>query len=323
MRHRWNLNRILSDDGSGEKNRNDHRHHAVDAIVIALTSRGLFQRLSSLSTQSGIALSERGFRLDVPWQSFYEDVRNKIEAVIVSHASSRKISGALHEETAYGYSNHDKCFVRRKPLSSLTENEIGKIRDNKVRQLVQARITQFGGDIKKALGNSGNQLTHVDGKTPIKTIRIVENLNLNKVHGIKNRFGKAYKFFKYGNNHHVEIIENVENSRREGVFVTAIEAAKRARIDKTGIVQSDHGPEWRFVTSLCINDMIEITDNNGTKKYYRIQKMSDPSIVLRYHTSASTSDRDKPPEILRYTANTLKGVTVSIDCLGNVIDCHD
>ncbi len=305
LRHRWNLNRILAEDGSSEKNRADHRHHAVDAIVIALTSRSLFQKLSRLSAQSGAALSERGFRLDNPWQSFYDNVRAKIERITVSHAPSHKISGALHEETAYGYSSNDRCFVYRKPLSSLTENEVEKIRDNKIKQLVQIRIAQFGGNLKKALGGANNQLMHADDKIPIKSVRLAVNLNQNKVRSIKNHEGKTYKFFKYGNNHHVEIIENINTSERRGIFITAIEAAKRARIDKTGIVQREHGPEWRFVMSLCINDMVEIVENSGVKKYYRVQKMSDPSIILRYHISTSTSDRDNPPEILRYTANTL------------------
>lgn len=67
LRHIWGLNSVLSGNALTEKERKDHRHHAIDAIVIALTSRALFQRLSRLSTQSGRALGERGFGLDDPW----------------------------------------------------------------------------------------------------------------------------------------------------------------------------------------------------------------------------------------------------------------
>lgn len=227
----------------------------------------MFQKLSSLSAQSGIALSERGFDVDNPWQTFYEDVRAKIEAITISHAPSRKISGALHEETAYGYSNHHRCFVYRKPLTNLTENEVEKIRDNKIKQLVKTRIEQFGDNLKKALGDANNPLMHVDGKTPVKSVRLTVNLNQNTVRGIENREGKTYKFFKYGNNHHVEIIENINTGERKGIFVTTMDAAKKVRIDKTSIVQRDHGPEWRFIMSLCINDMVEIVDNCGEIKY--------------------------------------------------------
>ena len=37
VRHWWGLNSILQPDGSDRKNRDDHRHHAIDALVIALT----------------------------------------------------------------------------------------------------------------------------------------------------------------------------------------------------------------------------------------------------------------------------------------------
>ncbi|MDR2463465.1 MAG: hypothetical protein LBD30_06765 [Verrucomicrobiales bacterium] len=51
LRKAWNLNTILSDDGI--KNRADHRHHAIDAAVIAATSTRFMQSLSRLSAQAG------------------------------------------------------------------------------------------------------------------------------------------------------------------------------------------------------------------------------------------------------------------------------
>jgi CRISPR-associated endonuclease Csn1 len=319
---RWGLNKILSPDGSYEKNREDHRHHAVDAIVIALTSRKLFQKLSWLSSQSSKALSERGFKLDHPWPSFYRDVSTKIKDIIVSHEPRRKISGALHEETAYGYSKHEKCFVYRKPIMNLTKNEIEKIRDQKVKELVKARLDQFDGNIKKAFNDLNNPLLHVDGKTPIRSVRLKVNLDKETTHPIFDQAGKAYKYFKYGNNHHVEIIEDINTRERKGHFVTAMEAAKRARRDKVPIVKRDHGPGWRFIMSLCINDIVEIEDND-IKGYYRVQKMSDPIITLRHHTSTSTSDYDKPPIVLRRSPSTLRCKKVSVDYLGNVTSCND
>lgn len=321
LRHRWNLNRILARDGIIEKNREDHRHHAVDALVIALTSRALFQKLSRLSAQSGASLSERGFHLDKPWLSFYEDTDKKVKSILVSHTPSRKISGALHEDTAYGYSEHEKCFVYRKPLSSLTNNEIEKIRDAKIQQLVQEQLAKFDGDLKKAFGDANNPLLHIDGKTPIKSVRLKANLNKDTTYPIVDPKGNAYKYFKYGNNHHVEIIEDVKTGKRKGIFVTAMEAAKRARRDKTAIVQKDHGPEWKFIMSLAINDLVEIEDG-GRKTYYRVQKMdgSNKRITFRFH-SASRLD-DKKTEIIGHPIS-LRCNKVSVDPLGNMTPCND
>ena len=321
LRHRWNLNRILARDGIIEKNREDHRHHAVDAVVIALTSRALFQKLSSLSAKSGVALSERGFHVDKPWPSFYEDVNEKVKNIIVSHAPSRKISGALHEETAYGYSEHEKCFVYRKPLSSLTVNEVEKIRDKKIKELAEERLAQSDGNLKKAFGDANNPLLHVDKKTPIRTVRLAINLNPVIVYGVKNRDGSAYKFFKYGNNHHVEIIENIKTGNRKGIFITALEAAKRARRDKTSIIQQDHGQEWKFIMFLAINDMIEI-EKDGKRLYYRVQILdgSNKRITFRLHLAATLDEKNT--QLVGYP-NRLRCSKVTIDHLGNIYPCND
>lgn len=324
LRHRWNLNRILSDDGSGEKNRADHRHHAIDAIVIALTSRGLFQELSRLSAQSGVALSQRGFHLDTPWPSFFGDVSANIDKIIVSHASRRKISDALHQDTAYGYLEDKGCFASRKPLSDIkTDSQVEAIGDQKIKELVRTRLKEFDGDFKKALSDPGNPLLHVDGKTPIRSVRLHVEFKDASMYPVK-KDGKAYKFFQLGNNHHVEIIENIKTCKRKGVFVTTIEAARRARIDRSAIVQRDHGTEWRFIMSLCINDMLEITDDNGVSEFYRVQKMSGPvnRIDLRRHDVTATSDNEGR---LLCSPNTLpkRCRKVIVDCLGNITPCND
>jgi CRISPR-associated endonuclease Csn1 len=40
LAYHFGLYRILHPEGRNEKNRNDHRHHAVDACVIAVTAKG-------------------------------------------------------------------------------------------------------------------------------------------------------------------------------------------------------------------------------------------------------------------------------------------
>jgi CRISPR-associated endonuclease Csn1 len=48
LRNRWSLNRLLNNEAD-QKNRDDHRHHAVDALVIACTTQSLVQKISSES----------------------------------------------------------------------------------------------------------------------------------------------------------------------------------------------------------------------------------------------------------------------------------
>ncbi|MCR4297606.1 MAG: type II CRISPR RNA-guided endonuclease Cas9 [Gallionella sp.] len=336
LRGRWKLNTLLSPDGSNEKNRADHRHHAIDAVVIALTNRSLFHKLSRLSAQS-ISFDNSRFEVPPPWDGFYDDVYEKIDQIIVSHVPARKISGALHEDTAYGHFKEEVAdpktgkisiedrFVYRKPLATLTANEVGKIRDAKVRELVEARLAQFGNNSKTAFGDPNNPLLHKDGKTPIRTVRLVTNFNKNTTHAIQNVQGRDYKFFKYGNNHHVEIIEHVETGKRKGIFVTAMEAARRARgvdsTEKTNIVQRDHGEEWRFVMSLSIHDVVSIQEA-GQARIMRVQLFdaSNGNIIFRDQKSATLDDK-----LSRYQtkAHLLKCQKIATDPLGNLTPCND
>ncbi|MCB1026095.1 MAG: type II CRISPR RNA-guided endonuclease Cas9, partial [Acidobacteria bacterium] len=50
--HHWGLNAILAEGDIDIKNRDDHRHHVIDAIVVALTNRSLFQYISRLSKRN-------------------------------------------------------------------------------------------------------------------------------------------------------------------------------------------------------------------------------------------------------------------------------
>jgi len=59
LRRGWGLEGMLSVDETGEivrKQRNDHRHHAIDAFVVANTTQGLLQRFAQ-AAGSGIASS--------------------------------------------------------------------------------------------------------------------------------------------------------------------------------------------------------------------------------------------------------------------------
>ncbi|OFZ67581.1 MAG: type II CRISPR RNA-guided endonuclease Cas9 [Betaproteobacteria bacterium RBG_16_56_24] len=336
LRGRWKLNTLLSPDGSNEKYRGDHRHHAIDAVVIALTNRSLFHKLSRLSAQS-ISLDKSRFDVPPPWDGFYDDVYEKIDKVIVSHAPARKIGGALHEDTAYGHFKEEVAdpktgkvsiedrFVYRKPLATLTANEVGKIRDAKVREFVEARLAQFGNNSKTAFGDPNNPLLHADGKTPIRTVRLVTNFNKATTHAIQKGQGRDYKFFKYGNNHHVEIIEHVETGKRKGIFVTAMEAARRVRgvanTEKSDIVQRNHGEEWRFVMSLSINDLVSIQEADQVR-IMRVQLFdaSNGNIIFRDQKSAMLDDK-----LSRYQtkAHLLVCQKITTDPLGNLAPCND
>lgn len=323
LRHSWGLNRILARDGPSEKNREDHRHHAVDAVVIALTSRRVFHHLSRLSADQHGPVVLRRLAIGEPWPGFFRDVEQKIQRITVSHALAQKLRDAFHEDTAYGYNETTKTFVYRVPLDrDFKEGTIKDIQDATVRELVKARLDQFGGDEKRAFGDPQNPVKHVDGATPIRSIRIKARVSRETVVPIRDRNGAEYKFFKYGNNHHVEIIEQKETGKQQGVFVTTMEAARRARIEKMPIVQRKapwthngtiYGDGWSFVMSLYINDLVEI-EENGRERLMRVQKLdgSNGRVYFRSHADARTERESE----YQKSVPSLRCSKVQVDALG-------
>ena len=68
------------------KNRKDHRHHAIDAVVVALTSRSVLQKLSTAYQKNAYfddegkitnSLTEifRNIKIDKPWDVLFGDVK--------------------------------------------------------------------------------------------------------------------------------------------------------------------------------------------------------------------------------------------------------
>lgn len=178
-------------------------------------------------------------------------------------------------------------------------------------------------------------ITNKYGKQqPVKKVRLFDNKKLDSVFAVKDANGNPYKYHPYGNNHHVEIIECVkdhtdENGKkwktgdRKGVFVTTLEAARRARIAKAPIVQKDHGENWKFIMSLCPNDMVEV-EEDGKVEYYRVQKMSGAvdNRTLRKNFTSIVDEKDSET-VLRRNSNTLRCKKIEVDPLGNISPAYD
>lgn len=101
LRGKFGLNDVLG--LNGEKNRNDHRHHAVDACVIAVTDQGLLQRFAKASASAREKQLNRLVEsMPLPWDSYREHVQRAVENIWVSHKPDHSHEGAMHNDTAYG-----------------------------------------------------------------------------------------------------------------------------------------------------------------------------------------------------------------------------
>lgn len=101
LRAKFGLNDVLG--LNGEKNRNDHRHHAVDACVIGVTDQGLMQRFAQASAQARTdGVTRLVDDMPLPWPTYREHVERAVNLIWVSHKPDHGHEGAMMEETSYG-----------------------------------------------------------------------------------------------------------------------------------------------------------------------------------------------------------------------------
>lgn len=326
-RRYWELNNILHDDGLNIKNRDDHRHHAVDAIVVALMNRGNLQKLSGFWKQT------RQAHLKQPWNNFRSEIEAAVNSINVSHRTRRKISGALHEETIFGATKDSATtYVRRKPIASINNtSQVEKIRDPEIRRIVKDYLKDHGIDPDKK-SQKINEKIWADGVVmpsgvPVKKVRMLEeSTGMLQI--------RPNQYTAPGSNHHIEIYELLDENgelilnkdgtpKRDSEIITMFEAAIRAK-NKQPLINRNHGLNTRFVMSLSINEMLLLDVGADDLMLHRIQKLTKKEIIMRPHTYAGqVKDTDKPPVIQRRSPNTLRGQKVAVDRLGRIRWAND
>lgn len=299
VRHQWGLNNLISEDD--QKNRNDHRHHAIDAVVIACIDRVFYKTLVGLAKdlerrQSVINIKDIVF--DPPWDGLRDELKVRLDEIVIAHAPQRKLSGALHEATGVGYIDGIGTVYRINLDGKFKVAQLKKIIDNDVREIVSDHLAGYDKNPKLAF-SEGIKVLHKDGRTPIKRVRVIQSkTNLNKLEkgkfGVVDRAGKIFKWLAYGNLHHVEIIKNTESGVYSGQFITTMKAHHRIKgigMLKQPIIQTNPGAGYEFVMALHIGDLVSV-DREGGRCFYRVQVLDSANkrIKLRLHTASILSN---------------------------------
>lgn len=302
LRGKWGLNSVLRSHNQetikGEKNRDDHRHHAIDAITIGAIDRSLLQEMAK---RAGHAEERRDARItaDVPdpFPGFRDAAREKVNAVVVSIKPEHGKGGALHEDTAYGLVKNPAeaaeigNLVFRKPLADLSLKEIGNVRDPMLRKLLRAVAAPFlNGKAKKedktALSAALQTFARVHG---VRRVRICK-----KEEGFvpirDRRTGAAYKALIPGENHHIDIVQMRDGSWK-GFAATVFD-----------VNQKDWRPVWerdklggKLVMRVHKGDMIAVDDTDGQRRIKTVHQLwKDGRLLLAVHNEGGKlDDRDK------------------------------
>lgn len=345
LRRAWNLNGILNDGGTqsgGEirKTRDDHRHHAVDAVAIALTSNSTIQQLSRAAETARQSGHRKLSSIRSPWPDFADSMRKQIDEVVVSHRVSKKVSGALHEETIYsppfkrnGANGKTAEAVRvRKPLPAITKPELECIVDDAVRKLVREKLESLGGgDPKKVFKDEANLPCFVTADGPrisIKKVRIEKRTPVRPLGE-----GRGARHVTSESNHHVEIYAEIKpdgsEGRWDGEVVSMMEACQRKRAGKP-IVQRDHGPLVQFKFSLAPGEVIECDDRNGGRTLWVVRgagvHSAGPRLSFAGLNDARQTKEMDSKEYWRPLLNPLRKLhprKVAVNPLGNLREAHD
>lgn len=282
LRKLWQLNNILGTDS--KKTRDDHRHHAVDAIVTSLLSNKVIKMISSTAAYASNdpKLIWRILRdkFPMPWESFKLDVAEAVNNIIVSHRMHRKVRGALHNETIYSKKKNGKDgkkhHHKRVRVESLSKASVDKIADCAIKEAVLKKLDELGiSDPAKAFGDRENHPVLYTPRrkqkyTPIHKVRIVTNDN-----PIAVGKGDKTKYVLPGNNHHIELFEVLDPKtgmvKKWDAKVVSLLEARQRMLDKKPVVQRDHGENNRFLFSLCGGDIIQLTNSDGMDYLYRVR----------------------------------------------------
>lgn len=205
---------------TGFSKRDDHRHHAVDALVIACTKQGYIQKMNTLSSsktnqsiKDELSRSAKEYKTKLSLLEKYivskqpistAKVSEAVDSIFVSFKSGKKVTtltkrkvkvkgvktvvqdklltprGALHEETVYG---EIKVLDRNKPLKYLF-NYPDLIYKQYIRELVENRLSKCDNDSKKALSSLKKEPIYLDKD---------KNIELTYATCYKNEYVVKYK----------------------------------------------------------------------------------------------------------------------------------
>ena len=165
----------------------------------------------------------------------------------------------------------DDHFVVRKPLESLTLNEVSKIRDGRVREIVEERLRQkklIGGRKRRIPGKDSDSAT--DRKIPAEVWKeplyltpsgnkAGEGTRIRKVRIVSRQktlrpIRDASTFVKPGKNHHLCLFECTDTRGKkfkDAEIVSMLEASERVKAGDSVVQRSIlDRPQARFLFSL-------------------------------------------------------------------------
>ena len=278
-RSHWEGHPVSKDNRTHRRlnKRIDHRHHLVDALVIALTSRSLYQRMAA-HYKNVTDSDKRPLRLYA--KPDLKNIRRQALALVrtclPSHRSDRWLAGNMFKEnpSAIREENGQWFYVQRKMLNGLAEKDIEDIMSESLRNAIRTTFEQRIGAGKTSEQALQEPISHPHYKTTVRRVLIRKNSAPDAVrieHG--NRTTNLYKYLEPEGYAYLEFDSKDPDS--EPHLIRLHEAMKPE-------MQRRSSPN---VVRLYKNDTVHDTRD---EKHYVIRQIKDqgPSLMLSPITEA-------------------------------------
>lgn len=340
LRRGWGLDAVLSDDDG--KNRDDHRHHAIDAVVVACADQAAITRLSDAAQRMESVHKERAFdSVEHPWGEFVESVAAAIEPIVVSSRVSKKVRGGLHKDTIYskphpanGRAEHHRT---RTELAALTAADLANCRiiDKRAEATIRSKLDELGEPSPaKAFKNPANLPTvRGRGGKPVKLrrVRVAESVRPMTIGS-----GHSERRVKSESNYHT-VVYQLPDGRGGGKWahavVSLIDAAAIAKPGAPGREDGGAVPVRpplptgaRVLFTLANGECLEMEDPKqpGVRDVFRVLSISNGEIkVVRTHDGRASAISGNDRTRIQGSGDNLRKLgarKIRVTLLGEVVD---
>ena len=353
LRRGWGLEGMLRVDEDGVitgKQRDDHRHHAIDAFVVANTTQGLLQRFAQAAGSSHDA-EEKLAKVSgsvLPWEGFdREDVRPVLNGMVVSYKPDHgtrgvpgKTTGQLHNATAYGLIEYSedgpsKVVVRKKLSDFKKRGDIDAVRDQTLREALLRLWDEAaweGGKTPEIVARFAERASKegvLNGlRQPVRRVRVVDEQRVISIrHGTAKQHLKGYL---PGGNEFADVWRMRDGSWQMVVVPTfhanqlGFDAESFRPVTSKGKYKGKPDPAAKRLMRLQIDDMGVLGDG-PERRIVRVRKLSGGLVWLDDHNEANVDARIRKRELKenKYSARRLRKLgfrIVKVDEIGRVRD---
>ncbi len=336
LRRAWGLESVLAAPDSDRKNREDHRHHMIDAAVVGMTSRSLLQRVAQAAGR-GTDVDRIAADIPPPWPGFRRDMEALARNCIVRHrpdhftvlgdkrerrrAGRDVTSGSLHNDTAYGVIDGPDekgmmTLVERKHLTAIMPKDLERVRDLALKARLQSLWKQVQAENAESSESEQWQQFAPEARRQIgiRRVRLLTTMGEGSLAFIGDATGGFYKAYKTDGNAYMDIWL-LPDGKTRGETVSRFDAHKQNGFSE---IRAAH-PTARKLMRLHRDDTVA-TGEGENRKILRVKALTAQMIELVDHAQAGKG-KEMPSFRKSATRVLIEGMRkVSVDVLGRVHD---